>query len=278
MQILSYAKINLFFYIKNRREDGFHNILSLMCQIGIYDEILVDFINREKIEIDCDDKSVPDNEGNIVYKAITLFAEKNKKDISCKVQIKKNIPIGAGLGGGSSNAAAILLLLNDYYKKPFSTKELMEIGKQIGADVPFFIFKKNAIAEGIGDKLKRYKVKPYNIIVAYPNINISTKTIYKKVNLELTNNKKKLSGESFYKDRCVLDLVSNDFESIVFKMHPEVQELKKYFLKKEADASLMSGSGSSVFAIFNDIKKAQNTLSDLKNKTNYKVFLTTILD
>ena len=279
----SYAKINLFFYITGKREDGYHNIFSLMCKIDVYDEILINF-KSDKLKVSCTDKEVGDDKKNIVYKAIEVFSESIKKKILCDVKIKKNIPVGAGLGGGSSNAGTTLLALNKYYGDFFSKEKLMEIGKKIGADVPFFIFGKPAIAEGIGEKLKVCKnLYPYKVVLAYPNINISTKTIYEKINLELTNNKKIFKQYSFAKNgfpndflkKNLIKLMTNDFEPLVFKMHPKIKRLKKYFLENGADASLMSGSGSSVFAIFEDSKIAEKSFLNLKS--NYKVFLTKIL-
>ncbi|MBF0120630.1 MAG: 4-(cytidine 5'-diphospho)-2-C-methyl-D-erythritol kinase, partial [Desulfobacterales bacterium] len=136
--LLSPAKINLFLQITRKRQDGYHNIRSLMCCISLYDRIKINF-ETEKILVSCSDATIPSNEGNTAYKAAKLFFETLDKKDGIEIFIEKNIPVGAGLGGGSSNAGTVLCALNEHYNFPISKKELIKIACMVGADVPFFI-------------------------------------------------------------------------------------------------------------------------------------------
>jgi len=163
-----------------------------MCCISLYDTVSIEF-GVDKTSVVCNSPKVPENDSNLAVIAANIFFKKLSKNENIKILIDKKIPVAAGLGGGSSNAAFILLGLNQYYGRPFSRDELIAMGLSIGADVPFFIFQKPALASGIGEKLEAYqKLDPFKVLVIYPpGISVSTSDIYKNFNLGLTKCKKK---------------------------------------------------------------------------------------
>ena len=191
MKLLSPAKINLFLHITGRRPDGYHELVSLMSCIGLHDQVSLTF-NTGKTSVTCRHPDVPNDEGNIAYRAAACFFKALGKADGVEIFIDKHIPVAAGLGGGSSNAASVLLGLNDYYENPFSRDDLKRMGLSLGADVPFFICRKPALASGIGEKLAPYPwLKPYHILLIFQGIGISTAQVYKNLNLALTNREKR---------------------------------------------------------------------------------------
>ncbi|MBF0224021.1 MAG: 4-(cytidine 5'-diphospho)-2-C-methyl-D-erythritol kinase [Desulfobacterales bacterium] len=271
IKILSPAKINIFLEVTGKREDGYHNLITLMCGISLYDDITVDF-NVSKTFITCDSSLVPVDESNIALKAAMLFYKEFNQKNFIHIDIKKNIPVGAGLGGGSSNAASILKSLNEYYGFPFTTEKLCDIGKLIGADVPFFIFNKPAIATGIGDELEFINIEPYHVLVIYPGYGISTADVYKKFNFALTNKEKNITNASLKKG-CLKSLLHNDLESVSISVYPEIKKIKDILIKEGSEGSLMSGSGTSVFGLFSDYDKAKKAYKFIKQNYIWQIYL-----
>ena len=257
MKILSPAKINLFLQITGKRSDGYHDLFSLMCCIGLYDTVSLD-VGVKKTAVSCEHPHVPEDRTNLAVAAADLFYRQLKKNDGVNIAIKKEIPVAAGLGGGSSNAAAVLIGLNRYYGDPFSQDELMAMGLSIGADVPFFIFGKPATALGIGEKLTVYPgLKKLKILLVFPGFTVSTAAVYKNLNLRLTKCKKKLK-ESFL-DRRGFDPgchLCNDLEAVVASEYPVINTVKTALLDHGALGALMSGSGPTVFGLFSDSDKA----------------------
>ncbi|MDL1980742.1 MAG: 4-(cytidine 5'-diphospho)-2-C-methyl-D-erythritol kinase, partial [Deltaproteobacteria bacterium] len=180
----------------------------------------------------------------------------------------------AGLGGGSSNAAFILLGLNQYYGCPFSRDELIAMGLSIGADVPFFIFQKPALASSIGEKLEAYqKLDPFKVLVIYPGISVSTSDIYKNLNLGLTKCKKKLRSFCFNEQNFEVDQhLCNDLETVTASRYPDIIEAKKALLYYGARGALMSGSGPAVFGLFSDSDKAQKAYHIISKNNKWELF------
>ena len=189
MKILSPAKINLFLQVAGKRPDGYHELVTLLSCISLYDKMTFDF-EAPGISVRCDSPEVPDNEGNLAFKAARLFydrlplvCENHHRPGGVSIFIEKHIPVAAGLGGGSSNAGRTLLHLNQYHGGPFSAAEISHMGLAIGADVPFFLQEKPAVATGIGECLEIYRGLPVlPIVVACPDISVSTAAVYKKLN------------------------------------------------------------------------------------------------
>lgn len=276
MKILSPAKVNLFLHVSGKRHDGYHEIATLMCCVSLYDVLYINFVNGTS-SLTCTDPEIPCDEKNHALTASSLFLKKFKKKAGVKIHIEKNIPSGAGLGGGSSNAASVLSALNSRFGYPFSIEELLSMGLEIGADVPFFLFKKPAFATGIGEKLEEYALKlPYKILIVYPGFSVSTADVYKNLNLRLTNCKNKLKSLSL-KREFDAQLLCNDLEHVTASMHPEINKVKKAILKQEAAGVLMSGSGSSVFGLFPDGDSATKAGMVLSLNKGWRVFVVDLI-
>lgn len=250
-----------------------------MCRIGLYDSISIDFQNKKKITVNCNAPDVPCDEKNSAFLAVQAFYKKLGKNEGLNISIEKKIPVGSGLGGGSSNAASVLLFLNSYYNKPFSEKDLMSIGLSIGADIPFFIFKCPAIATGIGEKLKVFKgLEKFWIVLIYPGFSISTKMIYKKLDLRLTICKKKAKYFFLNKQWFNPEMhLCNDLEAVAVLKYPEISKAKKALLRSGAIGVLMSGSGSAVFGLFDNFNKADEARRTVLKKPKWNVYLTDML-
>jgi 4-diphosphocytidyl-2-C-methyl-D-erythritol kinase len=278
LKVQSPAKINLFLHIAGKRPDGYHDLISLMCCIGLFDTITLAF-GVPEISVACDHPQVPEDESNLAFQAADLFFKRLDRAEGVSIAINKQIPVAAGLGGGSSNAAAVLAGLNRHYTRPFSQTELMAMGRAIGADVPFFIYQKPALATGIGDQLDHYEgLSPHKVLIVNPGFGVSTETVYKNFNLGLTKCKKKLNLFSFKnKDFDVERHLCNDLEMVVANQYPEVIEAKKALLKNGAAGGLMSGSGPTVFGLFSDAGRARKAKAILSQNDNWQLFLTDMI-
>jgi len=278
MKIHSPAKINLFLKITGKRPDGYHDLITLMCCIDLYDTISIAF-NAKKISVICNNPKIPEDKTNLAHSAATLFLKSLNKQECVEICITKNIPVGAGLGGGSSNAASVLLGLNHYYGSPFSQEELMSMGQSIGADVPFFIFKKPAIASGIGENLEAYEgLTPYKILLIYPGFSVSTTKVYNNFNLGLTKIKKKhnfhLSKNQEFNIKYHL---YNDLEKVTASWYPDIIAVKEALLRHGARGALMTGSGPTIFGLFSNTEKAQSANYSLSKNKKWQLFLADML-
>lgn len=273
MQILSPAKINLFLQITGKRPDGYHDIHSLMCCITLFDKMTMDFDTRH-IRVSCSHPDVPEDESNIVHKAARCFFHSLGRKTGVSIAIEKNIPVAAGLGGGSSNAASVLLALNEYYGNFFSEKELCSLALTLGADVPFFIHKKPAIATGVGEKLEFIQgLESYHIVLIYPEISVKTSEVYKRLNLRLTNCEQKLRSYTLNKNFSPSHLC-NDLETVTVFWYPEIFDIKKALIDQGALGSLMTGSGPTVFGVFNKEDTAKKAHEILSSNQGWKCFIT----
>ena len=281
LKILSPAKINLFLHVTGKRADGYHDLVSLMCCISLCDEINLQFGLRSSSVV-CSHPHVPQNETNLAYRAALLFFDRldtNGGNDGVTIAIDKHIPVAAGLGGGSSNAASVLLGLNHYYGRPFSINQLMSMGVLLGADVPFFLFGKPAIATGIGEKLEAFgDLYPYKILLISPELRVSTVEIYRKLNLRLTNCRKKLTNTPLKKHGFDVALhLCNDLETVTASLYPEILSAKEHLLNHGAQGALMTGSGPTVFGLYDDIEKARQAQAALSHKVDGQLFIADIL-
>ncbi len=278
LEILSPAKINLFLHVTGKRPDGYHDIVSLMCCIDLCDEITLQF-DMKRTAVICSHPQVPRHETNLAHRAATLFLNRLAVKDGVTITIKKCIPVAAGLGGGSSNAASVLLGLNHFYGRPFSKNQLMSMGVSLGADVPFFLFQKPAIATGIGEKLEVFAgLHPYQILLICPEFSVSTAEVYRKLNLRLTNCEKKLTKSLLKKHGFDVALhLCNDLETVTASVYPEILSAKKQLLNHGAQGALMSGSGPTVFGIFSELEKAKKAKDALSHKVNGRLFLADIM-
>lgn len=277
IRILSPAKINLFLRVDGKRPDGYHDIFSLMCPVALFDRLTLVTGGRE-ISVSCGHPEVPEDETNLAFRAASLFLDKAGKTDGVRISIEKNIPVAGGLGGGSGNAAVVLTALNDHYDRPFHTGELMDMGLSIGADVPFFILGKPALASGVGEKLTKYGgLVPWKIVLVNPMITISTADIYKKLDLGLTNCKKKLINFDFEKNFDANRHLCNDLETVAASKCSDIGKAREALLKEGAAGALMSGSGPTVFGLFPDTSSARRAKERLSDNRGWKVFLTEII-
>ncbi len=268
------AKINLALKILRRRADGYHDIKSILQKVSLYDTLSLKLSPLQGITVTADDPSIPTDSRNLAYRAADLLLKQQKITPGISIHIKKRIPAGAGLGGGSSNAAATLTGLNKLLRCNLTETELLRLGVEIGADVPFFIYDKpSALAEGIGEQLSPVTIQvPLWLVIVFPGFSISTKWAYENYRV-LTNEGKNIRIPCSFKQlNSVLHILSNDLETVVTKQYPEIQEIKHTLIQAGACGSLMSGSGSSVFGIFPDEQQAQEALTLLGTPAN-RVFI-----
>ena len=265
---LAPAKINLFLRVLRKRADGYHDIVSLMQKITLYDELIFSPIPTG-IVLNCPGSDLPTSEDNLVFRAAqSIFAYANYPS-GVEIKLTKKIPLAAGLGGGSSDAATTLIALNKICSLNLKKNELMKLGAKIGADVPFFVFGNNALASGIGDKLKILQDLPkINLVLIKPQFELSTKMVYENLNLRLTTGKNNYSIPRFLKMGDIIRELHNDLESVSLEMHPELADLKQMLLRHGALGALMSGSGPTVFGIFRDGKEAKNILEVVKKEVS----------
>jgi len=238
-KFLAPAKLNLFLRIKNKRLDGYHNLQSVFQFISLYDEISIRVRGDDKINFKNSNPLIS-IENDIAYKACVLLLD--KMCIGVDVDIKKNIPVGSGLGGGSSDAATILMEINKVCHLGLSKEKLMQLGLKLGADVPFFIFGENAWVEGIGDELHPISIPEFHYTVAVPNISIPTSSIF--ASFKLTNNANPLKIASSF-DSKKHEFIDNDLESLVINKFLIMSELMDWM--KNFGYAKMSGTGSSIF-------------------------------
>lgn len=283
MELRAPAKINLFLKVVRRRGDGFHELISLMCCVGLSDQIKLDF-NAPFTGISCSDPQVPDDETNLAIKAVRTYQralknEQGRDPDPVFIQLTKKIPVGAGLGGGSSDAAAVLKGLNEHYGRPFTKGALSAMALGLGADVPFFIQGTPAVARGIGEHLTPYTgLAPMAVVLVYPGFGLSTGQVYANLNLRLTKCEKKIRNFSFKNgDFIVSEHLCNDLESAVMPQHPVIAELKSHLLDSGAQGALMSGSGSTVFGLFADMADGQRAAEAFRQVKAYQVFVTETL-
>lgn len=274
------AKINLFLAVTGKRPDDYHDLISLMCAVELHDTLSLSLKpGGNRIRIICSHPDVPENETNLAWRAANLFMANFKRQDTVTITIEKRIPVAAGLGGGSSDAATVLLGLNRLYQTPFSIKELMSMGLSIGADVPFFIFGKPAVARGIGEQLEPCTgLCPCPVLLICPRISVSTHAVYKKLNLGLTKCEIKINSFVFGDRKLdVPQHLCNDLETVSVPRYPIVQKAKQALLSRDALGALMSGSGPAVFGLFSDAAVARSARRSLVDNEDWRVYLTKLI-
>ena len=272
IELTSYAKVNLRLDVLGKRADGYHEIRTVFQKISLADELSI-AIAKSGIEITCDNPRVPLNENNLAYRAAHILLKNHKIRDGVSISIKKRIPIAAGLGGGSSNAASALMGINQLFELRINPQELMRTGKDIGADVPFFIFGESALATGIGDKLEPLEViPPLWFLLITPDFPVSTAWAYGNIRRGLTNANNNITiSKCINHLQDITTILSNDLEHVVISRYPLIQEIKDALLAEGARGSLMSGSGSTVFGIFESEAGAQEAYAQLKSHADWQL-------
>ena len=245
MQVFAPAKINLSLRILSRRDDGFHEIETFIAPISLHDEITIDK-KRNGVGFRCDDPSVPAGEENLIVRAAREFFQRTNVKDGASIALRKTIPHGAGLGGGSSDAAATLLALNQLFKTKLPREALAELGSRIGSDIPFFIFQSAAICRGRGELVIPQELKEQlSILLLKPGFSVPTSWAYSHWSgsrqlPEISYEPQEFAGHTFV----------NNLERPVFEKFVFLAQMKLWLLKQpEVGAALMSGSGSTVFAV-----------------------------
>lgn len=275
IEIKAPAKINIGLNIVDKREDGYHNLETFFYPIcDLYDKLTFELANEFSFS-QTQDASIKYQEkinSNLVVKAKELMEKITGKKLNVNIKLKKNIPIGAGLGGGSSDAAATLISLNELFGLNIQYKTLVNLALQLGSDVPFFLKAKPAIGKSRGEVLTIKEIDlPYQIVIINPGIHISTKEAFQNI----TPKKAKInyddvfqSLDSFLNNK---EKIVNDFEEFVFTKHPEIKFIKESLIKYGSEFSLMSGSGSTVYGLFKE-KIELNSFSAIFPK-EYFIFI-----
>jgi 4-diphosphocytidyl-2-C-methyl-D-erythritol kinase len=288
--LASFAKINLFLYVTGKRPDGFHDLFSLMTKIGLADVMTFSF-QDSGVGVTCNHPLVPEDETNLAHRAATLFFQscdnqkKNFPGPGGTIDIQKNIPVGGGLGGGSSNAATVLSVLNGLCQNRFSDMELREMGRQLGADVPFFLFGGPALATGVGERLNQApNLFPGYVVLCDPGIAVSTARVFQSQDFCLTSQRKYTIQTasnilSLGQNVDVRPYLHNDLEAATFRLYPEVEAARNEMAPLMEQPVTMSGSGGSLFSLFSDKKSAAQAYERLrKNRAgnSRQVFLTAL--
>ncbi|ERI94832.1 4-(cytidine 5'-diphospho)-2-C-methyl-D-erythritol kinase [Clostridiales bacterium oral taxon 876 str. F0540] len=277
MLLKAYAKINISLDAVGKREDGYHLLRMIMQSIDLYDLININKIDNG-IKITSNKPYVPTDERNLAYKASKLFMDKYDIKGGVEIDIKKNIPVAAGLAGGSTDAAAVLKGMRHLYNINISDEEIMELGLQIGADVPYCMVGGTALCEGIGEKITKLKdFKNHILVVVKPPFGVSTKEVYQS--LDIGKIYKHPDTEALIKaiENDNIEFISgnmkNVLENVTLRKHRILKDIKYEMLKYGALGAMMSGSGPTIFAFFDDMLKAQYCFEKLKSKYN-EVFIT----
>lgn len=264
--VLSPAKVNLFLKVVSKRPDGYHNIVSIVDIISVFDVIHIEEIPDDVIIIEDDKDILPKDAANTMYRAAVALKERFKINRGVRVFVEKNIPIGSGLGGPSSNAATVLKELARIWKVQINEAELNNIGKGIGADVPLFLYGNACIMRGIGNKISPVELPSLWYLIIYPNISISTRRVYEGLKIVLTKKQNDIKlVAKFSGTREVSAILENDLERIGILLCPIIKTIKDRLIESGASGTLMSGSGSSVFGIFENEEGAKQASASLTN-------------
>ncbi|MBU0615261.1 MAG: 4-(cytidine 5'-diphospho)-2-C-methyl-D-erythritol kinase [Nanoarchaeota archaeon] len=268
LEIKAYAKVNLTLDIVKKREDNYHDINSVLHQVTLHDTILIR--PSDKIIVQC--KGVPE-EGNLAYKAAYLLKRSFNIQAGAIIDIDKKIPIGGGLSGGSSDAASVLKALNELWELDLNVRDLMKLGSELGMDVPFSVIGGTGIASNRGDIIEKIDSPALNFVLVNPGMNISSKEAYQS--LDLSKCGKAMSTEKMIKaiqTGNVTDIAKNlhnDFETAISERYAFVIDIKKDLKANGALNSVMSGSGATVYGIFETKEKAKQAYAELKHKYDF---------
>ena len=283
IRLKALAKINLGLDVLRRKEDGYHEVKMIMQTIHLHDQIHIKKIEEDEIKIRTNLYYLPNNENNIAYKAAKMLKDEFNLPGGVSIQLKKVIPVAAGMAGGSSDAAAVLFGMNKMYGLKLSMQELMDRGVKIGADVPYCIMRGTALAEGIGEKLTRLPAMPKcHILIAKPPINVSTKFVYE--NLHANDLKPEdhpnvdIQVEALKEGNLekLIANMGNVLERVTVPEYPVINEIKQIMKDSGAMGAMMSGSGPTVFGIFTNYVQAQEAYKKIEQSgLSKQIYLTT---
>ena len=283
IQLKALAKINLGLDVLRRREDGYHEVKMIMQTIGLHDDLEIRKTKTPGIQVKTNLYYLPTNENNLVYKAAKLLMDEFQIQDGVSIQLKKRIPVAAGMAGGSSDGAAVLWGLNQMYGLGLSMQALMERGVRLGADVPYCIQRGTALAEGIGEKLSVLPPMPKcTILIAKPGISVSTKFVYENLHANDLKPEQHPDVDSMIEAMRQKDLgllcsrMGNVLETVTIPAYPVINEIKRTMMDNGAIGSMMSGSGPTVFGIFDSPAAAKQAVKAVRaTKLAKQICLTT---
>ncbi|MBP9742075.1 MAG: 4-(cytidine 5'-diphospho)-2-C-methyl-D-erythritol kinase [Burkholderiales bacterium] len=264
---LSPAKLNLGLKIVGKRSDGYHLLKTIFCLIDLYDRIKIEVTNDSKITLVGHNQMWP-YETDLGFKAASLLQKISGTNFGANIIIDKVIPVGAGLGGGSSNAATVLTALNYLWQLNLNNNELIDIGRSLGADVPFFIYGKNAYAGGIGDEFTPINLAQRYFVLVKPEFQIPTPKIFAAFKLDLNND------FSFINSEYLLNTLSNDLEEVAITVYPQLKKIINNLAQN--GKFVMTGSGSTLFMQFDDLENANKVAYALRK--SYNTYLVKSMD
>lgn len=280
--VKAYAKINLGLDVLRKRTDGYHDVCMIMQSLDLNDIISIHIKDEKGITIRTNLSYLPSNQDNLVYKAAELFLQNIGVEDGLAISLEKNIPVAAGLAGGSSDAAATLIGLNKLYQTGMSVQQLQELGVKLGADVPYCLMLGTALSEGIGEVLTPLPPMPScSILLVKPDISVSTKYVYENLRLNefsIHPDIKAMTSALANKDLYTLTkTMDNILQSVTVKEYPIIADIKDKMKELGAMTSLMSGSGPTVFGIYQNRDNAKKALAYFKKYQHFgkQVFLTT---
>ena len=279
LELKAYGKINLGLDVVRKREDGYHEVRMIMQTVGVHDTIRME-TGGQGLSVETNLPYVPNGEGNLAFRAAKLLMDEFQVKEGVDIRLEKFIPVAAGMAGGSSDAAAAMVGINHLFKLGLSEKDLMDRAVNIGADVPYCIMRGTALAEGIGEKLTRIaQVPDCYVLIGKPGIGVSTKTAYESLQLDKIQSHPDIDG--MIRDiengnlLAMTDKMGNVFESGIIGKYPVIGEIKDLMEANGALKAMMSGSGPTVFGIFDDREKMEAAAAVLRQSNLAKTVFAT---
>ena len=275
------AKINLILRILNRRPDGFHNLWSVMQTVALDDEVQIRLrTDRRDIRLRCDAAQLAADQSNLVYRAATEMLARAQQSIGLDIELRKCIPMGAGLGGGSSDAAATIIGLNHLLQLKWSPAQMADAGQSLGSDVPFFVFAPSACVASRGEAVRPVVVEGARwVVLVNPGFGVNTKWAYQELAATrsavtpLSPVQRELDRQSRVDWAHLIAAAENDFEAPVFAAHGGLREIKRSLQAHGAEIALLSGSGATVFGVFADEARARSAQAQFVSESAMKVFV-----
>jgi 4-diphosphocytidyl-2-C-methyl-D-erythritol kinase len=280
-ELKAYGKVNLGLDVIRKREDGYHEVKMIMQTVKVYDRLTFSDMEEDRIDLSCNLTYLPINEDNLIYKACHRIKEAYGIKKGVRIELDKHIPVAAGMAGGSTDCAAALIGMNKLFNLRIPQNKLMEYGVKLGADVPYCIMRGTALSEGIGEILTKLPPLPAcYMVIAKPPISVSTKMVYENLHANELERHPDIDGmvEALKNSDLtgITTRMENVLETVTINRYPEIEKIKNIMLEHGAMNSLMSGSGPTVFGIYNDKEAARDTVKALrKGQIVKQVYMTT---
>lgn len=274
------AKINLILRILDRRSDGYHNIWSIMQTVALEDEVHLRLSSSEQVHLRCDSAELLGDRNNLVHKAAAAVLERAQMAVGLEIELRKKIPLGAGLGGGSSDAAATILGLNQLLGLGWSQMQMRDVAQGLGSDVPFFLFAPAAVVTGRGEVVKPVVIRETRwVVLVNPGFAVETRWAYHELAASRQGVLPLLDAQRILDEQRQVDWLQlkaaaeNDFESPVLAKHPALGQIKQTLLSQGAEIALLSGSGATVFGLYKDEQSARRAQTEFLSDSRLKTFV-----